>query len=304
MISIYHRAIRDKKIKKLKEARAGCWVNCIDPTEKEINQLRNLGIDMAFIEDALDPDELPRVEVVENIVYVMLNTPQIAQGKILNIPLLVAVTNSFFVTISKRPLDCLGLLFESRDFFTTQKAKNLLNICLQITQGYTDQIRRINKRIAVKKISLSKLKNKDVVVLVEFEETLSEFITSLVSLIGIFEKLLTGKYVAIFKEDEELMGDLIIDSRQSLDMCKSSIKKIINIREAYSTILSNNLNRVMKFLASLTLIMGVPTIIASFYGMNVRLPLQRDPFAFLYVFTVTFFLSLGLVLIFYLKGWL
>jgi len=304
MISIFHRTIKEKKLKKLKEFKPGVWIDVVDPTEPEIKLLEKLGIGYSFVEDAMDPDELPRVEKEKNILYLILNLPKTEKGKILNVPFLVGIGRDIFVTISKKKLDSLHHLLFEPQLYTTQKTKNLLRICLMITNLYTREIRRINKEINARKVSLSKLKDKDIIVFVELEEVLNEFITSIVSLIGVFEKIRYGKYVKIFEKDEELLEDLIIDSYQSLDMCKISLKKITNIREAYSTILTNTLNKVLKFLTSLTLIMGIPTIIASFYGMNVSLPFQENNFAFFYVFIFTFLLCLILVLIFYFKRWL
>jgi len=304
MISIFHRTIKEKKLKKLKEFKPGVWIDVVDPTEPEIKLLEKLGIGYSFVEDAMDPDELPRVEKEKNILYLILNLPKTEKGKILNVPFLVGIGRDIFVTISKKKLDSLHYLLFEPQLYTTQKTKNLLRICLMITNLYTREIRRINKEINARKVSLSKLKDKDIIVFVELEEVLNEFITSIVSLIGVFEKIRYGKYVKIFEKDEELLEDLIIDSHQSLDMCKISLKKITNIREAYSTILTNTLNKVLKFLTSLTLIMGIPTIIASFYGMNVSLPFQENNFAFFYVFIFTFLLCLILVLIFYFKRWL
>ena len=304
MILIYHRTIKDKEFRKLKKFKPGAWVNVVDPTESEIKLLKKLGVEYSFIEDALDPDELPRIEKENNTIYIMLNIPQLEKGKIFNVPLLVVVSKDIFVTLSKKYLDSLNSLLSDSQLYTTQKTKNLLRICLRITNLYTREIRKINKEINAKKVSLSKLKNEDVIAFVELEEILNEFSTSIVALIGVFEKIRSGKYIEIFEKDEDLIEDLIIDSYQSLDMCKTSIRKIINIREAYSTILTNTLNKVLKFLASLTLIMGVPTIIASLYGMNVGLPFQKSTFAFFYVFLFTLIISLILVLVFYFKKWL
>jgi len=304
MFSIYYRAIKDEKLKKLEVPRLGSWINVIDPEEKEKQYLVQLGIDSQFIEDALDPDELPRIEKVKETLYVILSTPFEAEGKLFNIPFLVAITPDIFVTISKKPLVCIEALLKEKDLYTTQKTKNLLQICLKITQLYEKEIRNINKNIYTKKVNLAKLENKDIIALVEFEEILNKFITSLVSLIGVFEKILSGRYLEIFEKDQELTEDLIIDSRQSLDICKTSIKTIVNIREAYSAILSNELNKVMKFLTSLTIIIGVPTLIASIYGMNISLPLENSPLAFLYIIFGNLLITFGLVLIFYLKRWL
>ncbi len=304
MISIFHRTIKDRRVRKLKKFKPGAWIDVVNPSEEENGFLRGLGIDFSFIEDALDPDELPRVEREKETVYLILNVPQKERGKIFNVPLLVAVAKDIFLTLSQKPLEFRKEVLRHPQTFTTQKTKNLLRICLEITNLYTKKIRQINKQINAKKVSLSKLKNQDIAAFVELEEGLNEFITAIVAQIGVFEKIRSGKYVKIFETDEHLLEDLITDSYQCLDMCRTSIKKIINIREAYSAILSNNLNKTMKMLASLAIILGVPTIIASFYGMNVRLPLQTNPLAFFYISTATFLICLLLIIIFLLKKWL
>jgi magnesium transporter len=291
-------------MRKIPLFKPGVWVDVIDPKENEVKFLNKLGIDASFIEDALDPDELPRIEKEKGSVYAILNIPQWEKGKVSNIPLLVVIARNYFATISKQEVASLSQILKHPTTYTTQKTKNLLKICHRITELYAQEIRRINKEINAKKVSLSELKNEDIIVLVEFEEILNDFITSIVALIGVFEKIRSGKYVRIYEEDEHLLEDLIIDSNQSLDMARTSIRKIVNMREAYSTILSNNLNKVLKFLTSLALIMGVPTIIASIYGMNVRLPLQNHPFAFSYVMVFTLLVSAILFLVFYIKKWL
>jgi len=304
MISIYYRTIKNERLQRVEGIRVGSWVDVVDPSEKDIRYLNRLGLSLTQLEDALDPDELPRIEKEGDVVYIILNAPYQKQGRVLFAPFLIAIAPDIFVTFSREHLECIDRLLKEKEFYTTQKTKNLFYLCLKIAESYEREIRKINKNIYTKKVHLSKLTNKDVVSLVELEEILNKFITSLVSLIGIFEKILSGKYVEIFEEDQELTEDLIIDSRQSLDMCKTSIKNIVNIREAYSTVLTNELNKTIKFLTSLTLIIGVPTLIASFYGMNVALPVQTNPLAYFYILLFIIFTSFILVLIFYLKKWL
>lgn len=304
MISVYYRKIKDKGLQRLKIFKPGAWIDIVSPTPQDIKFLKRFKIDPSFVEDALDPDELPRIEKEGGKVYVILNVPQVEQGKMLNLPFLVVVGRDIFLTLSQKSLELIRSSLFHPGAYTTQKTKNLLNICFNLTALYTREVRRINKEITARKVSLSELKNEDIIAFVELEEILNNFIPSIVALIGVFEKIRTGKYLRVFSEDEQLLEDLIIDAHQILDMSRTSIKKIINIREAYSTILSNTLNKVVKFLTSLTIIMAIPTIIASIYGMNVALPLQNSPLAFFYILIFTFIVSLAFVLVFYLKKWL
>ncbi len=301
MLSIFYKKIKDKKTVVLEKPKPGSWINLVNPSQEEIEFLKTLGVNPLFIRDALDPDELPRIEKEKRFVYIILNFPQRENEKIFNIPVLIVISKNYFITLSQRNLDCFENIINNA---TTQKVKNLIRICLQATNLYTWEIRRINKEINSKKVSLSKLKNRDISAFVELEEGLNEFITANVAQIGVFEKIHSGKFLGIFSGDEELLETLIIDSRQSLDMSQTSIKKIVNIRESYSAILSNNLNKTMKLLTSLAFILGIPTIIGSFYGMNVILPFQTNPFAFFYIIASTLIICLILITIFFLKKWL
>jgi len=305
MLSIYYRTIKDKGLQRLPEVRIGAWVNVVSPQHEEIQFLTKIGISPDQIEDALDPDELPRIEKEDENIYVIFNVPlRDNKGRLFSVPLSVIITPDIFVTLSKEKLDCVENTLVEESTYTTQKTKNLLRLCLKITESYEREIRRINKSIYAKRINLLRLHNKDIVNLVGLEEVLNKFTTSIVALVGIFEKISSGKYVKIFERDQELTEDLIVDSRESLNMCQASIKNISNIRQAYSTVLTNELNKVMKFLTSLTIIISIPTLITGIYGMNVALPLQKNAFAFVYISLITLFTSLVLVLIFYFKKWL
>ena len=305
MLSIYYRTIKDKGLQRLPEVRVGAWVNVVSPQHEEIQFLTKIGISPDQIEDALDPDELPRIEKEDGNIYIIFNVPLRDNKRgLFSVPLSVIITPDIFVTLSKEKLDCVENTLVEESTYTTQKTKNLLRLCLKITESYEREIRRINKSIYAKRINLLRLHNKDIVNLVVLEEALNKFTTSIVALVGIFEKISSGKYVKIFERDQELTEDLIVDSRESLNMCQSSIKNISNIRQAYSTVLTNELNKVMKFLTSLTIIVSIPTLITGIYGMNVALPLQKNAFAFVYISLITLFTSLVLVLIFYFKKWL
>ena len=303
MISILYRASKDEQLKQLSEIKKGAWVNIVNPTKAEIAEISKLTkIEKEFIIDTLDPDELPRIEKSEDITYVILNVPYEENGEILSAPFLIAITPDLLVTLSPKRLKPIEQILQ-RNIYTTKKTKNILEISLKVVDLYEQEIRKINKSIYTKKVNLSKLTNKDIINFVGLEKILNKFVTSLIPTISIFEKILSGKYVKIYKDDQELTEDLIIDSQQCLNMCRGSIKNVTNIRQAYSTILTNDLNRVMKFLTSLTIIIGVPTIIASLYGMNVKLPLQGNIFAFVYICLFTLIACLVLAFIFYFKKW-
>lgn len=305
-MNIYYKTLKSTHVEKLENIKKGAWINVTNPEKEEIKLLvEKTKIDETVIQDALDIYEVPRIEKENDISYILTRTPYKDDNGLTTIPFLIIITPELIITVSSKPIDFIqDFVSEKIQFYTTQKAKLLIQFFLKITQSYEQYIKFIARDIQRKKIILKKLENKDIINLVEWEEILNNFITSLVPNITIFEKISQGRFVAPYKEDEELIEDLVITSRQSLELCKTSIKSIANTREAYSTILTNNLNKIIKFLTSITIILTIPTIIASIYGMNVGLPLAKNPLAFSYIIFLIVILMLLFFWIFYKKKWL
>jgi len=308
MIEIYQKTLKSTRTRKLKDiSRSGVWINVVNPNEKEIKELvEKTNINKQFIRDALDIYEAPRIEEEKGIFYILTRTPyKDADNLTTTVPLLIILTPENIITISAQRIEFIQNFISAKiQFCTTQKAKFLIQIFLKISQSYEQYTKFIARDIQRKKIILRELENKDIINLVEWEEVLNNFITSLVPSISVFEGILRKKFISLYEEDKELVDDLIIASRQSLELCKTSIKSITNTREAYSTILTNNLNKIIKFLTSITIILTIPTIIASIYGMNIDLPIAKNPLAFGYIGLLILALMLLFFWFFYKKRWL
>ena len=306
MIEIYRKTLKSAYIQRLRDIKVGTWINVVNPNEKEIRKLiAKTRISRQFIEDAFDIYEVPRIEEKDGIFYILTRTPYKDVSGLITVPLLIILTPENIITLSAQPIDFFqDFISEKVQFYTTQKAKLLIQIFLKISHAYEKYVKFIARNIQSKKIILKKLENKDIVNLVEWEEVLNNFITSLVPNISVFERILRGKFIPLYKEDEELIEDLVVASRQSLELCKTSIKSIVNTREAYSTILTYNLNIIIIFLTSITIILTIPTIIASIYGMNIALPFAKNPLAFGYISLWMLILMLLLFWFFYKKRWL
>ncbi len=304
MLTIYHRVEKGKDLAVVQEATRGTWVHAVDPSRDEMQRLEDLGIILENMEDALDPDELPRLESKEGIAYFILNVPFVEEGRTQHAPILVAVAQDFFLTLSRTNFDFIRNFINKPDTFTHLKTRNFIDIAVWITEQYLVNIRRISKAVYAKRTNLANLTNDDIRNLVESEEILNKFDNSLGLIIGTLEKVMSGRVITVFQEDRESTEDLIIDARQCLSMCETSIRTIVNIREAYTTIITNNLNKVIKFMTSLTVIMAVPTIIASVFGMNVPLPFDGIDNSFAWILLIMGMLMGGGVVFFYFKRWL
>ncbi len=287
MIRVYKRTVRDENVQKfsLADATKGSWVRVTDPNDNELDELEEkLKLDKGHLNDALDPHETPRLEVEGEHVYIFLRFPYFGQeDTIATSPVLFIITEDMVVTVAKEGGGQIFDDFSAGDvnFYTTQRSRFLIYLFLKINLLYQQTVGAINKRVRVKRDEvLRHIGDKDIAEFVKWEDTLNDFITALVPASAIYKSLLSKQHVKFFKEDEELIEDLMLSNDEAIEVCKTNIKTITSIREAYSTIITNNLNRTIKFLTAMTIIIAIPTLIASIYGMNVPLPLQDTSHSF------------------------
>ncbi len=306
MIKIYQKTISDRKLRTIRKFKAGSWIYVEDPHEKEIKKLtQNFSFAPDLIKDALDPHEVPRLEIEKEIVYIFTRVPYQENGKVTTTPLLIAISHHFLATIClKKPAFLEKFTSEKINFFTTQKTRLFLQFFAEINQIYNNFLTNINRDVRGISIQLEKIDNKDVVQFVSFGIILNDFLAALAPTNSLLQNLLSGKFLKLYEKDKDLIEDLSLGTEQLIKRCEADLKNIVNIREAYSTILTNNLNRVIKLLTALTIILTIPTIIASIYGMNVRLPLMDSPFVFIWIIVITFLFSLIVLLILFKKRWL
>ncbi len=306
MISFYYKSVKEKSLRKLEEFRIGSWVYVERPTEDELRALgEKFALDPGHLRDAIDPYEVPRVEQEGNATYVFVRYPIAQDDEILTAPILIVLGDDFLLTMCTKPFP-VGerFLCGDLDCFTTQKIKLFLQILFQITHAYSSFLNRINRDIRRIAISLERIKNQDIVQFVTLERMLSDFLSALLPTHTMLQNLLSGKIFQLYKEDQDLIEDIFLTKGQLTEMCRSDLKLIGNIRSAYTTIMSNNLNKVMKLLTSLTILFTIPTMIASLFGMNVRVPFEDAPQAFFGIIAFIIVISAVLVGVFIRNRWL
>jgi len=306
MINIYYRNIKEKALHKLDEFRAGSWIYVEKPTQEEIDQLtKDFGLDEGLLRDATDLFEVPRLEVEDDIVYIYTRFPFSENEQILTSPVLIAAGGNFVLTISDRPLPGLERFLEHKiDFYTTQKVKFLLILFSHINSYYNSFLHSTRRKIRSMIVQLEKINNRDIIQFVSFESLLHDFLSALVPTKSILNNLLSGKHFKLYEEDKDLIEDLLLSNTQLIELSQNNLRTIVNIREGYSTIMTNNLNRIIKLFTSLTVILTIPTMIASIYGMNINLPLANNPLAFIIIMTSIIIISIILLIIFIKNDWL
>jgi len=309
MIKYYFKTITDQNIRSLKYFKKGSWIYVFDPSDKEINYLvKNFSLEKGHLMDALDKYEVPRIETENEDTYIFTRYP-IETGKksrIVTVPLLIVTGKDFVLSISSDNLLLNeSVLLQNKKISTTQKTKLTLQILSEINHVFNSFINNISREIKKTSIDLMKIniKNSDMVKLVANEMVLNDFLSSLVQIKNNMETLTSGKTLKLFADDKDLIEDLHLSSNQLVEISRSNLKNIVNIREASNTIMTNNLNKTIKFLTALTVVLNIPVLISSIYGMNVNLPFANSGFAFLYIITVSLFISLTLIVIFVKKDW-
>lgn len=292
MLKIYNTDIETNEFQEIREFKKGSWINLVNPSENEIKKVcENINIQEDFIRDALDYEEKARIDKEEddNTILFVVDVPISEKGEeneiYTTMPLgMIVVRDEFFLTVSLRKNKIIES-FEKRkikNFQTYKKTRFIFQILYLNSSYYLNYLKQINKETEIAEYILkNSMQNKELLKLLSLEKSLVYFTTSLKSNEIVMEKTLRGKIVKLYEEDEEILEDAITENRQAIEMAQIYSNILNGTMDAYASIISNNLNRVMKFLTSITIILSIPTMIASFWGMNVPVPMQNNPYGFI-----------------------
>ena len=302
----------ENSVSKIADFKSGCWVNVKVPNSEEIEFLKeDLNIPEDFIHDVLDIDELPRIEIDGNNSYVILRVPLSNQSNgvpYITVPMGIAITPKGTVTICSQRNEVISQLFKMA---TVQKIQlgNSVNDVLWLffisASWYLQFLKEINSHTSLIEKDLEyATKNEELHKLLHMEKCLVYFITSIKGNEMILEKIRTKKYIPFANFSVDLMEDVAIEIKQTLEMAKvySDIQK--EMMNAFSSIISNNLNVVMKQLTSVTIVLMIPTLIASLYGMNVSNHFEKSPYAFYAILLISAVLTLIGIFLFKRKNWI
>ncbi len=306
MIKYYYRNGNGKNIRELQTYRAGSWVYVEDPSKAELEELiEKFNLEEGHLHDALDIYEVPRLETQGKTKYMFFRFVYSENSSVETAPILFIVNEKFFISLSKEPLPFLKkFLSQPLPFQTKQSTKLLLQLIFQTNATYNTMLNNISKRVRGFSVRLETFKNQDIIQFVKFESILNEFMSNLVPNNTVLQQLFTRRNLNLDEDDKDLVEDILLSTNQLMEVSKANIKNIVNLREAYSTIMTNNLNRVIKLFTSVTVLLTIPTIIASIYGMNVHLPLEDSPFAFAIIVGLIISITATLLYVFNKRQWL
>ena len=303
MLKIYKTTNFENKIKKIKRMSTDSWINLVNPTREEINRVsEKANINSDLITKMLDADELPRIEFDTNATLIVIDTPLISEEReYITHPLGIIITKSnYIITISTRKRDILDDFKKNivSDFKTAKKTRFVIQIFIKTINKYLRILKEINKDIDEKEDVLKKsTENEDLIDLLAIEKTLVYFITSLKENSVVLNKLKNGNVITLYEGDADLLDDAIIEMNQAIDMATIYRDILSSITDTYATIVSNNLNNVMKFLAGMTIVISIPTLISSFLGMNVKFGIIGiNDYSAIIVFIISLILSIAVAI--------
>lgn len=285
MITYYYKDVRTADLTVVPKHRAGAWACVEHPTSEEVDELvEKFSLDPGHVSDALDLEEMPRMEREGETLYIFLRYAYVEDDLDLSTaPLLIIVSPKALITVTMYNMPRLQHFTSGKiSFSTTQKTKLLLQILSQIVDQYDVYINNISKRIKSIRTRLRthEVVNQDFIDFVTIEDELNEFLSGLQPMSAMLHRLLVAKHLPLYEQDEDIVEDLSLAAEQSIEACRSHIRSIASIRDAHATIASNNLNRTMKILTGATVLITLPNVIFGMYGMNIGLPFQEEWWAY------------------------
>ena len=274
----------DGKIEQIKREEPGCWVMAVHPTAEELQYMRTaMELDSDFLSASLDEEEISRTEKEEDQTFVVVDVPyQVDKDEedeeedksvvFTTIPLGIIITPDYFVTISSKQSAVLDNIASGliRGIQTRLHTRFLLTILLRIAQRFLVHLRQIEKISSSMESQMhSETKNAALIQLMGLQKSLVYISSSLRSNEATLKRISRGNLLTLYEEDEDLMQDVLIEIHQAMEMSEIYSNVLASTMEAYASIISNNLNTVMKVQASATILLTIPTIVFSYYGMNV-----------------------------------
>ncbi len=298
----YYRSV-DGRIVQAESCEKGYWVNVVNPSEQEIEYLINrFDLDPSYISASLDEEESPHIEKEQDDTLIILDTPMVQRSDnnvmYYTIPIGIISASENVITISTRENPVFDDFIEgkAKDCNTEYKAKFIFQIMLKTAVRFLQHLKQIDKlSIYIEKQLRKSMKNKELIQLLELQKSLVYFNTSLKADEIAIKKISGGRFIKLYEDDRDLLDDVLIELNQAGEMAGIYLNILSGTMDAFASVISNNLNIVMRVLASITIVISIPTIISSFYGMNVSM-IPMGVFWFPVVLSVVTMAIVGFIL--------
>lgn len=270
----------------------GSWISCSNPTPEELQQLNGLtAIPIDFLQSTLDREERSHVELEDDYIFVVVNTPVVLETDAYDaLPLGIFITRRYFVTVCLEENMVVKKFLSGgvSDFRTYKKTRFLFQILSQASSSFLYYLQQIYKKTDGIETQVRKsLQNKELFRMLELQKSLTYFNFALHANGNVMERLMRLRnsplhsLLKMYEEDEDLLEDVIIENKQALEMAEIYTNILMSMMDSFSSIISNRLSQIMKFLTSVTIILAMPTLIFSLWGINVPVPFTESEFGFL-----------------------
>ncbi len=301
----------ENKFISTEKVESDCWINVSKPRPDELENLsKEFCIPLDFLTDPLDVDERARIETEDNIILIVVRVPNYDSSNTevpySTLPVGIILVNDLIITVCSEDInDILGLNNgRTKNLYTQNSRRFILHIFNRTALSFLKYLKEINKKTGETEALLHKsLKNEELIKLLNIEKSLVFFTTSLKSNELMMERLQKTEILKMDSDEKDLLEDVLIDNKQAIEIANIYSNILSGMMDAFASVISNNLNVVMKLLTSFTIILMIPTLIASIYGMNVELPFQHSAHAFLITIGISLSLSITSVLIFLKNKW-
>lgn len=304
------------KLVKLKKFRSvtKSWFNLINPSGKEIEQVSQmLKLDANILLNPLDADERSRVELDGEILSVIVNLPLLDEEGIFDtLPCGLVFPKNNFLTICARDNRIIGSFNKNtaKTFDTRERTHFMLSILYKISQYYLRYLAIINRKTEHIEEQLKQTtNNKELFQLIEIQKSLVYFTTALRDNHLVLEKLVrmtkspaTSKVLAFTEDDIDLLEDVIVENKQAIEMVDMHRSILEGMMDGFASIINNNVNQIMKFLAAITIVLSIPTMLGTFWGMNVAVPFSSMTYGFGIVILLSLLATLLVIFYFRKKG--
>ena len=304
------------KLVKLKTFKAAnqAWISLVNPSAKEIEQVSSVSkVDADILRNSLDADERSRVELDEGIFSVIVNLPLLdEEGNFDTLPCGLVFTVRNFLTICSKDNRILSSFNKNtaKTFDTRERTKFMLSILYKITQFYLRYLAIINRKTEHIEDALKQTtNNQELFQLIEIQKSLVYFTTALRDNQLVLEKILrmtkspaTSGILAFTEDDTDLLEDVIVENKQAIEMVDMHRTILEGMMDGFASIINNNVNQIMKFLAAITIVLSIPTMLASFWGMNVGVPVAASAYGFWIVISISMLATLLVIIYFCKRG--
>jgi magnesium transporter len=308
MLTIYKTT--EQGLEQLESMANGVWIKAIDPTPEEIQKLVGWGIDADYINYSLDLDEMPRIERDDDYTFILIRIPHSQPESdipYITIPLGIMIKSNLIVTICRYDKEMFRVLANGkyRLLKTAKRYRFALYIFLETATRYLTHLREINRKTEAIEDQLQKsTRNREVLELLKYQKSLTYFATALRSNEVMMERVQRTQIFNYYEEDQDLLEDVLTENQQAIQMTNIATELLAAMMDAFASIISNNLNGVMKILAALTIVVALPGTVGTFFGMNVPLPLSdSSPMSFFTILGLSIALSAIATFIFYKRDW-